>query len=58
MPPSESINARKGIKTILPPFGACDCRSESINARKGIKTVSGVFFGSVGRIDVRINKCP
>ncbi|MFN7037800.1 MAG: hypothetical protein ACK4SN_15680, partial [Bellilinea sp.] len=40
---SESINARKGIKTtVFHTIHRAECRSESINARKGIKTQSRV----------------
>ena len=49
---SESINARKGIKTDFSGFASKqhNCSSESINARKGIKTqaVRVFIFGDFG----------
>ena len=57
---SESINARKGIKTKdLTTLTYTDIpASESINARKGIKTYNRVFRQSMSQEIVRINKCP
>ncbi len=55
---SESINARKGIKTAS-LYGNSRCAtlsSESINARKGIKTSNVVNLCFI--LAVRINKCP
>ena len=56
---SESINARKGIKTYLYIIRIYKhLASESINARKGIKTYCRTGGETVSSKCVRINKCP